>query len=46
MGSLIEIYLDRSNNEIMAAESLKRLSEQEKDKVNFDLPEDISFSSA
>jgi len=46
MGSLIEVYLDRSNNEIMIAESLKRLTEQEGDKENFDLPEDISFYSA
>ena len=46
MGSLIEVYLDRANNEIMVAESLKRLSEQEKDKVNFDLPDDISFYSS
>lgn len=46
MGSLIEIYVDRANNEIMAAESLKRLSEKEEDKVNFDLPDDISFYSS
>ena len=46
MGSLIDVYLDRSNNEIMIAESLKRLTEQEGDKENFDLPEDISFYSA
>jgi uncharacterized protein (UPF0332 family) len=46
MGSLIEIYLDRANNELMVAESLKRLSEQENDKVSFDLPDDISFYSS
>jgi uncharacterized protein (UPF0332 family) len=46
MGSLIEIYLDRANNELMAAKSLKRLSEQKKDKINFELPEDISFYSS
>ena len=46
MGSLIEVYLDRSNNEIMIAESLKRLTEQEGDKENFDLPGDFSFYSA
>lgn len=46
MGSLTEIYLDRSNNEVMIAESLKRLTEQEEDKENFHLPEDISFYSA
>ena len=37
MGSLIEIYLDRSNNEVMIAESLKRLTEKEEYKENFDL---------
>ncbi|MFW6233062.1 MAG: HEPN domain-containing protein [Nanoarchaeota archaeon] len=46
MGSLIEIYLDRSNNELMIAESLKKLSENEKEKINFQLPENISFYSA
>lgn len=46
MGSLIDLYLDRSNNEILVAKSLKRLSEQEEDKVSFDLPEDISFYSS
>jgi uncharacterized protein (UPF0332 family) len=46
MGSLIEIYLDRANNEIMVAESLKRLSEKEKDKENFGLPDDVSFYSS
>lgn len=46
MGSLIEVYLDRAGNEIMAAESLKRLSEQEEDKVSFNLPDDISFYSS
>lgn len=46
MGSLIEIYVDRANNEIMAADSLKRLSEKEEDKINFGLPDDISFYSS
>ena len=46
MGSLIDIYLDRSNNEIMAAESLKRLSEKDKDKEEFNLPDDASFYSS
>ena len=46
MGSLIEVYLDRANNEIMVAASLKRLSERETDRVNFDLPDDVSFYSA
>jgi len=46
MGSLIEVYIDRANNEVMAAESLKRLSENDEDKMNFDLPDDISFYSS
>ena len=36
----------QTNNEIMAAGSLKRLSEQEEDKISFDLPGDISFYSS
>jgi hypothetical protein len=35
MDSMVEIFLNRANNEIMAAESLKRLSEEQKDKENF-----------
>lgn len=46
MDSLVEIYLERANNEIMAAESLKRLSEQNEDKKNFNLPDDVSFYSS
>ncbi|HII16317.1 TPA: hypothetical protein HA361_00210 [Candidatus Woesearchaeota archaeon] len=46
MGSLTEIYLDMANNEIMAASSLKRLSEQEEDKISFSIPEEISFYSS
>ncbi len=46
MDSLIEIYLDRANNELLSAQVLKRISEHESDKINFELPEDISFYSA
>ena len=46
MGSLTEIHVDRANNEVMAAESLKRLSDSGKDKLNFGLPDDISFYSS
>ena len=46
MGSLIDVYVDRANNEVMVAESLKRLSEREEDKLNFGLPDDISFYSS
>jgi len=35
-----------ANNEIMAASSLKRLSEQEEDKISFSIPEEISFYSS
>ena len=46
MDSLVEIYLERANNEIMVAESLKRLSEYQEDKKSFNLPSDISFYSS
>jgi uncharacterized protein (UPF0332 family) len=46
MGSLTEVYIDRANNEIMVAESLKRLSEKDEDKENFGLPDDVSFYSS
>lgn len=46
MDLLINIYLDRANNEIMVAKSLKRLSENEDDKINFELPFDVSFYSS
>jgi len=46
MDSLVEIYLERANNEIMVAESLKRLSEYKEDKKSFNLPSDISFYSS
>jgi uncharacterized protein (UPF0332 family) len=46
MDSMVEIFLNRANNEIMAAESLKRLSEEQKDKENFKLPSDTTFYSS
>ena len=46
MDSLVRIYLERANNEIMAAKSLKRLSENKGDKENFSLPSDVSFYSS
>ena len=46
MDSLVEIYLERAGNEIMAAESLKRLSEDEKAKEDFNLPRDTTFYSS
>jgi uncharacterized protein (UPF0332 family) len=46
MDSLVKIYLERADNEILAAASLKRLSEESKDKEEFNLPSDISFYSS
>lgn len=46
MDSMVEIYLERADNEILAAESLKRLSEEEKDKEDFNLPSDTTFYSS
>ena len=46
MDSLIEIYLRRADNEILAGESLNRLSENREDKENFELPSDITFYSS
>lgn len=46
MDSMVEIYLERADTEFMAAESLKRLSEQEKAKADFGLPHDATFYSS
>ncbi len=46
MDSLVEIFLERANNEILAAESLMRLSENEKEKVDFKIPLDTTFYSS
>ncbi len=46
MDSMVEIYLERANNEIFAAESLKRLSEEAKSKEDFKLPKNITFYSS
>lgn len=43
---MVEIYLNRANNEILLAQSVKRLSENLEDKQNFDLPTDITFYSS
>ncbi|MFH1505917.1 MAG: HEPN domain-containing protein [archaeon] len=39
-------YSDRANNEIMAAQSLKILSEQAKPKQDFNIPKETTFYSA
>ena len=46
MDSMVRIFLDRANNEIFAAESLKKLSEGEKQKIEFNLPENVTFYSS
>jgi len=46
MDSLVEIYLERAGNEIMAAESLKKLSEANDAKEEFSLPEETTFYSS
>ena len=43
---MVEIYLNRASNEILAAESLNRLSENQKDKKNFELASNITFYSS
>lgn len=46
MDSMVEIFLERANNEILAAESLKKLSEEMKFKEEFYLPNNITFYSS
>jgi uncharacterized protein (UPF0332 family) len=46
MDSMVEIFLERADNEILAASSLKKLSEEEDSKQDFELPADITFYSA
>ncbi|MFH0837634.1 MAG: HEPN domain-containing protein [Candidatus Aenigmatarchaeota archaeon] len=43
---MIDIFLERANNEISAAESLKKLSENEKAKIDFQLSKSITFYSS
>mgnify|MGYP001573678276 CR=1 FL=1 len=46
MDSMVEIYFDRASNELLAAESLKRLSEDSKAKEEFNLPQKTTFYSS
>ncbi|MDO8549451.1 MAG: HEPN domain-containing protein [Ignavibacteria bacterium] len=46
MDSQVEIYIKRANNEILAAESLKRLSEEIRSKEDFNIPRDATFYSS
>lgn len=38
MDSMVDIYLERADNEVYAAESLRILSENEESKENFEIP--------
>ena len=46
MDSQIEIFINRANNEILAAESLKKLSEDTKSKDEFNIPQNTTFYSS
>ena len=46
MDSMVEIYFDRAGNELLAAESLKRLSEDAKAKEDFGIPQKTTFYSS
>lgn len=46
MGSMSEIFIERANNELLAANSLKKLSLDSKSKIDFGLPSDITFYSS
>ena len=46
MDSMVDIYLNRANNEILLAQTVKRISETQEDKENFKLPSDITFYSS
>jgi len=46
MDSMVEIFIERADNELMAAESLKRLSEDGKSKEDFNLPAGTTFYSS
>ena len=43
---MVEIFLERANNEIFAAESLKKLTEQNSLKHELELPSEITFYSS
>lgn len=43
---MVEIFTERADNEIMAAESLKRLSEEAKAKTDFKIPKKTTFYSS
>ncbi|MFH1053162.1 MAG: HEPN domain-containing protein [Candidatus Woesearchaeota archaeon] len=46
MDLMVDIYLNRANNEILLAQTVKKISENQEDKQNFKLPLDITFYSS
>ncbi|PIN95736.1 hypothetical protein COU56_00695 [Candidatus Pacearchaeota archaeon CG10_big_fil_rev_8_21_14_0_10_31_9] len=46
MDSQVEIFIKRANNELLAAEFLKRLSEEAKYKGEFSIPQNETFYSS
>ncbi len=46
MDSMVEIFTERAKNEILAAQSLKRLSEETRFKEDFQLSDDVTFYSS
>jgi len=46
MDSMVEIFMERANNEFLSAQSLKKLTEEPKLKEALELPADITFYSA
>lgn len=46
MDSMAEIYLERAGNELLASESLKKLSEDAKSREDFSLPQSTTFYSS
>lgn len=46
MDSMVEIYLERAGNELLAADSLKKLSENAKSREEFSLPQSTTFYSS
>lgn len=46
MDLMVEIFLERANNELLVAKSLKKISAESKIKEDFDLPKNITFYSS
>jgi len=46
MDSMVELFTERAKNEILAAQSLKRLSEETRFKEDFQLSGDVTFYSS